>query len=715
MPSGDCVNAEDLRAYVVGEQPELRAAAIGEHLETCPVCEAAARQLDDLTDGLMQSLQRALGPDAVGPTVDFGDGGYGTRSEELRLTGARRLSPDGPPIRIGGYELLEEISRGGMGVVYMARQTEVDRVVALKMILGGRLASAAERHRFHVEAAAAARLDHPNIVPLYEVGEQDGRPYFSMKWVEGESLARIVPRLTADARAAAGLLAAVARAVHHAHQRGIIHRDLKPANILIDGRGQPHVTDFGLARGTEGGSGLTQVGLVVGTPSYMAPEQAAGKADVTTAADVYSLGAVLYELLTGRPPFRADTALDTVRQVIACEPEPPRAIAPLVNRDLELICLKCLAKEPAARYGSAEALAADLERWLAREPLSVRPPTLPSLARYWLRQNFGGAGWIVGIGLAFGVFGAGMVWMRAGRFAFGPSAAAAYRQLPTLDPPWLLALVGLVPSWLHNAVYFGSLVGISLAGLVVTGFVRPKNRAADIAAGTATGFIFGTTVLVLCGAALGALLTGVEPIQDDLRTLSEAAWAEPGPRAESISADGESPPRPADRLLAKYPDLRNVPPGDRGEVIFHKIRTDLIAGFPLGIGLMVVLIIPTSLMIFTIQCLAAGPLLRRHGARRAVLLPYCERAIPATLLAAMGWSLFVGTILLRPHVSEATARGFSAANVHVGAALLSYLPMFGLLVLAIVGTLRQWRWPLRLSLHTGWLLGLIIPMVLWNQ
>ena len=714
MPSGDCVCAEDLRAYVVGDQPEPRADAIGKHLETCPACEAAARQLDDLTDGMMRSLRRALGPDAGGAARDLGYGGSGNRSEAPTLPFAAGVTPDGPQTRIGGYELLEEIGRGGMGVVYKARQIAVGRVVALKMILGGPLASAAERHRFHVEAAAAARLDHPNIVPLHEVGEQDGRPYFSMKWVEGESLALRVPGLAADARAAAGLLAAVARAVHHAHQRGIIHRDLKPANILIDGQGRPHVTDFGLARGTEGGSGLTQVGVVVGTPSYMAPEQAAGKVEVTTAADVYSLGAVLYELLTGRPPFRADTALDTVRQVIACEPEPPRAIAPKVDRDLELICLKCLAKEPAARYGSAEALAADLERWLVREPLSVRPPTLPSLARLWLRQNFGAAGWIVGIGLAFGVFGGGMVWVRAGHFVFGPSTVDAYRRLPNIPAPKLVAVFGSPPGWVQAAAYFGFLAMISSAGLIVAVLVRPKTRAADVAGGTVTGLVYGVTVLILSAGALGAVLSGVEPVQDDLRTLSEAAWAEPRPPMDSAQAGEDPTAQPADRLLEKYPDLRAVPPHERGQVLFHKIRSDLISGFPLGIWLMVLVIIPSGVAIFTVQVLAAGPLVRRHGARRAVLLPYFERAVPATLLLAMGSGFVVAAALLRPYLSDATRREFSAVNIDFGAALVSYLPMFGLLVLALAGTLRQWPRPLRLVLHAGWLLGAAIPTVLWN-
>jgi serine/threonine-protein kinase len=296
-------------------------------------------------------------------------------------------APAAPLPTLGDYELLAVIGRGGMGAVFEARQKSLNRTVALKMIRTDPAAFPAEGRRFRNEAEMAAGLDHPNIVPVYEVAEHAGQLYFSMKRIEGGSLAVQLDHFAADPKSAARLMAQVARAVHHAHQRGILHRDLKPANILLDAQGQPHVTDFGLAKRIEVDSSLTQSGMLVGTPSYMAPEQALGKKGaVTTATDVYGLGAVLYALLTGRPPLQGETILETLEKVKGQEPEPASKSNPRVDRDLETVCLKCLDKDPHQRYGSAEGLAEDLERWLKGEPIRARPLRLVARVWRWCRR-----------------------------------------------------------------------------------------------------------------------------------------------------------------------------------------------------------------------------------------------------------------------------------------------------------------------------------------
>jgi WD40 repeat protein len=303
---------------------------------------------------------------------------------------ARSLGTIDLPSSFGDYELLELIAAGGMGIVCKARQKSLDREVAVKLIRLGPWVSRSDLRRFQREAEAAAQLDHPSIVPVHEVGRVGDQPFFSMRLMEGGSLEGLIGQLVGDPRAAGRLVLPIAQAVHHAHQHGILHRDLKPANVLLDAEGRPCVADFGLARSLEGESTLTQHGSIVGTPSYMAPEQAAGSAgNATIASDVYGLGAILYALITGQPPFRAKTPIETLRQVIDQEPVSPRAINFRVDRDLEAICLKALDKQPKRRYTAASALAEDLEGWLAGKPIRARRIGQPERVWKWAKRHPG--------------------------------------------------------------------------------------------------------------------------------------------------------------------------------------------------------------------------------------------------------------------------------------------------------------------------------------
>jgi serine/threonine-protein kinase len=344
------------------------------------VCESCPELLTVVRDKWRKVRRMRDGLDALFPAIE--------------APHRRQREPTVLP-QIPGYEVETVLGRGGMGVVFRARHLRLNRIVALKMALAGAYATPLERQRFQQEAEAVARLRHPNIVQIYDVGDHEGRPYFTMEHVEGGSLAQKLSGAPQPASPAAALLATLAEAVHAAHRNGIIHRDLKPANVLLTDDGHPKISDFGLARRVDGDSRLTGTGIAMGTPSYMAPEQARASAEmVRPSTDVYALGAILYELLTGRPPFRGVTAVETLQQVFSQDPVPPRRLNPEVPRDLETICLKCLHKEPAKRYASAAAFGEDLGRFREGRPIQARPVGRAERVWRWCRRNPAAAGWL---------------------------------------------------------------------------------------------------------------------------------------------------------------------------------------------------------------------------------------------------------------------------------------------------------------------------------
>jgi serine/threonine-protein kinase len=359
-------------------------------LASCPRCGAKRPAVAPagLCAGCLLRLAEDAEPAPSDPTV-----------ADLAAVTHREATPLGLQFySLGDYQLVGELARGGMGLVFRAWHGRLKRHVALKLMLPNQLDSASRVRRFRIEAEATARLEHPNIVPIYEIGEVGGQHFLCMKLIQGETLGQVLARGRFEARRASEFVATLAQAVHYAHQRGVLHRDLKPGNILVDEFGQPQVTDFGLARLLERDPELTQPDAVLGTPAYMAPEQAAGRTkDLTVASDIYSLGVVLYEMLTGRTPFRADTTLELLRQVRECEPPPPRRVDRKIPRDLDTICRKCLRKEPERRYATAQALADDLRRFLRGEPVSARPVAPLTRAALWCRRNPGITALLVGI------------------------------------------------------------------------------------------------------------------------------------------------------------------------------------------------------------------------------------------------------------------------------------------------------------------------------
>jgi hypothetical protein len=499
-------------------------------------------------------------------------------------------------------------------------------------------------------------------------------------------------------RSVAKLIATVARAVHHAHQRGILHRDLKPANVLVDAAGEPHVTDFGLAKRTTADTGQTQSGSVVGTPSYMAPEQARAEKHLTTAVDVYSLGAVLYELLTGQPPFRAATPLDTLLLVLEQEPTPPRTLNPAIDRDLETICLKCLAKDPAQRYASADALATDLEHWLAQEPISARPPGLVFLLRLWLRQNFGALGWVVVIGLACGLLGGLYGWAlstqmldryRAGYIALTPGARPWYA--PAAEPG-LFERLSTQTHWFQRALEYTTCVAGMGMGLLTVLFVRPKNRAADGIAGLLAAFVAASVAFALGGAWFALMRTSLAPIEEDLLVLFSSSVLAENANVTVRSGRRNQEARqlsPRDYMLEKYPGLREIHVNSRGAVMYHKTTAELLLGMQRGIWSGILICFGGYGLAGLVGALVAGARWRERKTVAGTAFAYLEFALPAGFLVAIALD-YLGNVLL--------------FNQRYGA---DYLAAMVLPLLATVAVLRRWPLWLRLPLHLAWVALLV--------
>ncbi len=428
----------------------------------------------------------------------------------------------------------------------------------------------------------------------------------------------------------------IAEAIQHAHGQGTLHRDLKPSNVLIDEADRPHVTDFGLAKQISRESGLTVTGQILGTPSYMPPEQAAGRtADVGPASDVYSLGALLYELLTGRPPFRAESVFDTIVQVVNTEPVPPRMLNPKVPRDLDTICLKCLEKDPKKRFGSAQELADDLGRFLTGEPIRARPPSIPFAVRHWFRQNLRATAWAVGIGLV-----AGLVMSGVGLFHWARMAAdvrEAYDAFPSLDPPWF-TFEWQPPVGLTAAVLGVLMVALFAQGPLAVLIVRPANRAGEVALSAAVGLLSGLTFFTLTAGPIFTFHLGTMESQQDIYDLAAAADGTPV------------------QLVQHYPDMANLPPTQEfkpGFLLSRKIFADQEARGPQVLWMAMALsLLPVPLAV--VLALVAGNLMRR-GDRSvwAAAWDYNPSVLP----------LKVGAFLLLPLILfAATALGFYPAD-----------------------------------------------------
>ena len=599
----------------------------------------------------------AVSDDATLPPDANGTAGRKREADESNFVGTH----------FGDYEIVSEIARGGMGVIYKARQQSLDRIVALKMILSGQFASEDEIRRFNAESTAAAQLDHPNIVPIYDSGVRGENHFFSMKLIEGQDLGREMGRLRSDLRSGVALIEKICRAIFHAHQRGILHRDLKPANILLDHDGEPYLTDLGLARHVGSDNQLTRTGAVVGTPSYMPPEQASGSPDITTAVDIYSLGAILYELLAGKPPFQSDNVMATLMQVINESPESP-SLSGVTDRNLEMVAMKCLSKSPTERYPTAEALADDLGRWLNGEPVSVRAPSFAIVARNWLRQNFGHAIWILIIGVVAGTLAGLGLWFATVQQEMG-DIRSVYDEMPSVDAPATIASWS-TPGWavIPSMVVFTS--AVMFIGYLTAALARTKNRSADLAAGIMVGAIAAGAAFFICFGTLCVVAMGFG--NQDI-ALVVRAGAVP---------DGEMSPD-LQQLLDDYPELEPMSRAEQTSMILRKIESDYLYQARNGIAMGTLSCLILFLTAGVVQTLLAGPIVRSCPNLGMALARYVFRAYP----------FVVATVVLGVHATGIVVLG-NAGIIWNWLAIVTFL----CLGLGMCAELRGWHWGIRLPL-----------------
>ena len=585
--------------------------------KTCPTCQTTIPP--ELTDGLCPKC--LLGDEELRESTS---GGSHDATLDSSASTPQRSESTLIGKKFGDYELLNEIARGGMGVVYRARDIKLNREVALKMILSGEFAHSSDIERFQQEAAAAANLDHPAIVPIYEIGEHSGQHFFSMKLIEGGSLADRMTELSGKKREIVGLIEKAARGVHFAHQRGILHRDLKPANILLTKKGEPIITDLGLAKQMKGDSGITHTGAVVGTPAYMPPEQAAAKKEITTAADIYSLGAILYEAMTGSPPHRGDSPVETLMMVMDSDVTRPSEKSSGIDRTLELICMKCLQRDPEQRYTSAAALADDLQNWLQGEPVSVKPRSAASIIGDALLANLRSAIGAVLIGTLAGVL-----------FSYNLSRGHGVSEIQDNPPVRIYEMLPGEISFGRNLVFireqdmgneqllfiFMALGVLFWTGFVLVGVTKARYGSESFALGTIASIMMCTMAVLLCfGPA------DLTKVREKLQLFARGTFGTNEQRA-TIHTE----------LFESYPGLEKLAPEERANTIAFRIYYDNL--YRHAIHMLKAIL--SAVLLCGVPCIPAtnfaAKLRRERGSMWSSFLPYTEFSILLVLAAFICW------------------------------------------------------------------------------